>query len=49
MDGAKLEETRTNFTLPTPKRIDRYDVLGKIAEGGMAEIFFGQTVWDGGV
>ncbi len=34
-----LEETRTNFTLPTPKRIDRYDVLGKIAEGGMAEIF----------
>tara|TARA_Y100001954_G_C15797241_1_gene598299 strand:- start:344 stop:2344 length:2001 start_codon:yes stop_codon:yes gene_type:complete len=34
-----LDDTKPEITSPGPRTIDRYEILGKLAEGGMAEIF----------
>ena len=39
MGGWSWESTPGNMAASEPRKIDRYEILGKIAEGGMAEIF----------
>ena len=34
-----MDDTSPEMPVPGPRTIDRYEILGKIAEGGMAEIF----------